>query len=497
MTIAQAAGEQRSRMLATAFLSSIAVRTGEFHEAKLLLDEALTICTDLGDRLATALTLRQLGKYRLALGESDAALQDFERSLIHLRAAGVDYPSEALEWIAATHCARGELETAEQIARQGLQLAQERGIQRRIFNCLSVLGRIAHARHEYAQAVELQMQALGYCQNVGHEPDTAAIVCYLAQSETACGPAYQAAARHHYQEALQLAFKHRLAPVALECLVGTAELLRDINEEAEAAELLHLVVAHPSATHEARQWARQLLAEDTLAAHIAGDNALAWQSAAQHALTLLARPDWGKPRQLTRNFPTKLSPFVGRQQEIADISQNLLNPGCRLLTLVGLGGIGKTRLAIQVAQHLAEHAGAQKLFADGIVFVPLAAVNDVDALALAIAEALDLDSYGLVPVREQLLDALANQRLLLILDNFEQVAAGATLLGEMLAAAPALKLLVTSRVVLELAEAWFYPVGGMSFPTDRSTQPMESFESVQLFIQCARRVRANLQQDCA
>jgi predicted ATPase/DNA-binding SARP family transcriptional activator len=491
LTIAQAAGEPRSRLLAMTYLGSIAVTTGEYATAKTLLDDALAMSTELGDRIATSVILTQLGKYALEQGEHEAALHHLERSLANSRAAGVNYPGEVLDWLCATRCAQGNLNEAEQIGRQALQMAQERGIQRRILTSLSMLGRVAHARQDYAQAVELQTEALVLCQSVAHEPDTAAILRYLADSEAAGGASYHVAGRVHYHEALQLALKHRLAPVALGALVGVAELLRHIHDSERAERLLQLVAAHPACPDEARRRARHLLADAEPIPRVAGDAALAWQAAAQEALDLLARPDWGQARQLTRFLPSHPTPFVGRQQEIADICQNLANSKCRLLTLVGLGGTGKTRLAIQVALHLAESEKWHRLFDDGIIFVPLAAVTEKEGLVVAITEAVGISSYSASPLHGQLLHALSHRRLLLILDNFEQVAAGAELLGEILAAAPAVKFLVTSRVALEVPEAWFYPVGGMSFPSDRSTRPLESFEAVQLFVQCAQRVRAN------
>ena len=500
LTIAQAAGEQRSQLLAMTYLGLIAVTTGDYAEAKTLLDEALTMSTELGDRIATAVILTQLGKYALETGDAIAALRHLEGSLANLRAAGVEYPAEVLDCLCATRRAQGNYATAEQIGRQALQMAQARGIQRRIFASLSMLGDVAYARQDFAQAVDLQTQALQLCRSTGFEPDRASILRYLGHA-TLADPAaqhagdYDAPARQHYQEALQLALKHRLVPIALDCLVGVGELLTRIHKDEQAVTLWQLVATHPAGTHEARLRAQQRLPAPVdghaRASGQVGETKLSWQAVTQHALDLLARPDWGQPRQLARNMPTHLTTFVGRQHETVDICQNLENPNCRVLALVGLGGIGKTRLAIQVAHHLASSERGQRLFCDGIVFVPLVSVTDEEGLISAISEAVGIAAYGTQSLRQQLLSVLANQSLLLILDNFEQLTSGGAFFEAMLNSAPAIKFLVTSRVALEVPVAWFYPVGGMSFPTSLSTIPLESFEAVELFVQCARRVRAN------
>ena len=225
------------------------------------------------------------------------------------------------------------------------------------------------------------------------------------------------------------------------------------------------------------------------------------------------------------NLPTQTTPFVGRAQEVAEIQQRLADPNCRLLTLVGPGGIGKTRLALAVAQQILDFGGGplgaildsvdqknpkskiQNLkFMDGIFFVPLQPLRTVSEIAPAIAAVIGCQFHGSAPPQQQLLDYLRHKQLFLVLDNFEHLLEGVELLPLMLAQAPGVKLLVTAREALRLQEEWFHPVAGMRLPPLRfdgatSTQTAESAEllttsdAAQLFLQSARRSVPNCQPE--
>lgn len=200
------------------------------------------------------------------------------------------------------------------------------------------------------------------------------------------------------------------------------------------------------------------------------------------------------------NLPAQATPFIGRKKELADVVRRFSDPTCRLLTLVGPGGISKTRLAIQTAQTIIETGTG---FTHGLAFVSLTGVSSIGGMISAMAEAVKFTFYSNVPPRQQLLNYLRERNLLLILDNLEHLLAeGSALISDILAAAPAIKILATSREALNLREAWFHPVVGMSFPSPKlASLPeteeeqeqaegwLEKYDSVQLFIQCARRVR--------
>jgi predicted ATPase/uncharacterized protein HemY len=186
-------------------------------------------------------------------------------------------------------------------------------------------------------------------------------------------------------------------------------------------------------------------------------------------------------------LPPQLTPFVGREEELAQISTYLTEPGCRLLTLVGPGGIGKSRLAVQAAEQL----GPPGTFLQGVCFVPLASVAGPQFLVAAIAEAVGLSLLGQEDPKTQLLNFLRDRHTLLILENFEHLLTDVELLVDILTVAQAVKLLVTSRERLNLQQEWLLEVQGLRFPeTERPEMDSpETYSAVQLFMQSANRVR--------
>jgi predicted ATPase/DNA-binding CsgD family transcriptional regulator len=183
-------------------------------------------------------------------------------------------------------------------------------------------------------------------------------------------------------------------------------------------------------------------------------------------------------------YPT---PFVGRAKELVDITTRLLDPDCRLLSLTGLGGSGKTRLAIQAATTLASD------FPHGTVFVGLQSLTQSDLLVHTIAQALGLTLYGEHEPETQLFNHLREKSLLLLLDNFEHLLSGTALISTILAHAPRVKILVTSREALNVQEEWLYPIKGMSIPLSAYARSLEDYEAVQLFLYHARRIQPNFE----
>ena len=194
---------------------------------------------------------------------------------------------------------------------------------------------------------------------------------------------------------------------------------------------------------------------------------------------------------LKHNLPGELTPFIGRAEEVATIRTTLLTPSQRLITLVGEGGIGKTRLALAVAQQVQAH------FPDGIWFAPLAGVTSAenlpDRLASAVAEVMHLTFGGQNSLSEQLFRHLRTKQCLLVLDSFEHLLEGADFILELLRNTNALKILITSRHILNFQAEYSWRVEGLSVPESTQLETISPelllrYESVALFVERARRV---------
>ncbi len=192
------------------------------------------------------------------------------------------------------------------------------------------------------------------------------------------------------------------------------------------------------------------------------------------------------PAHAHHNVPMQLTTLIGRDQDVAVVCELLRNPDTRLVTLTGTGGVGKTRLAIQAATELRDS------FPDGVVFIELAPISDPGLVAAQIAHALDVQEHASRPLAETLQDALRERCTLLLLDNFEHVLDAAPLITTLLATAPGLKVLVTSREVLRLRSEKELPVPPLELPaTQHDMQVAELMQSsaAQLFVARARDVQ--------
>ncbi len=191
------------------------------------------------------------------------------------------------------------------------------------------------------------------------------------------------------------------------------------------------------------------------------------------------------------NLPPQPTPFVGREPEVQELVNLLNDADCRLLTLVGPGGMGKTRLALEVASRQIDE------FKYGVRFVGLAGVTGTEFMVTAVADALNFTFPNQDDPKGQLLTFLREKELLLIMDNFEHLIDGAELVADILTAAPKLKVLATSRESLNLWEEWLRPILGMRYPENDSTEEIDPYSAVKLFADRAKRVRGGFSLEAA
>ena len=183
------------------------------------------------------------------------------------------------------------------------------------------------------------------------------------------------------------------------------------------------------------------------------------------------------------NLPLQLTPLIGREKEVADVCGRLRSSEVRLLTLTGPGGTGKTRVGLQAAAELMDD------FGDGVYFVSLAAITDPMLVAATVAVTFGLKETGGQPLLEVLKDYLREKRMLLLLDNFEQVFEAASIASELLSDAPDMKVLATGRISLRLYGEHEYSVPPLALPDLERPPPVEhltQYEAVRLLIERAQ-----------
>jgi predicted ATPase len=190
------------------------------------------------------------------------------------------------------------------------------------------------------------------------------------------------------------------------------------------------------------------------------------------------------PSTPPHNLPTQLTPLIGRETEITELTQLLNDPKLRLVTILGPGGIGKTRLAMEIAQAQVPN------FPDGVYFAQLAPLNSPNSIVPTIAEAINFSFYENGKPKKQLFDYLGQKQMLLVLDTFEHLLKGTKFILDLLGSTSELKILITSRARLNVQPEQLCPIAGVEVPQQiERHENAINFSGIKLFLQSARRVK--------
>jgi len=181
----------------------------------------------------------------------------------------------------------------------------------------------------------------------------------------------------------------------------------------------------------------------------------------------------------SNSIPIPPTPLIGRESELSVLRQMLADPQCRLITLVGPGGIGKTRLAVEVA------CDQYDKYENGTVFIQMAGLISPSLIAPSIANALGLTIQGAIDPKRQLINHLRNKQVLLVLDNAEHLLGGVNLFSEIIESAPRVQILSTSRESLNLRSEWLFEVKGLPLPRSEEDAEFDKNSAVTLFLQRA------------
>ncbi|MFN8440655.1 MAG: NB-ARC domain-containing protein [Caldilineaceae bacterium] len=454
---------------------------GKIRPAQSMLTEALTLGLAINGPDIVAFAYRYLGLIADAEKDLTLASAHLQESLALYRSIGnTNETALALMYLGDNALARQDDDAAHQLYQESVTFFRQLGNQIVMSYALRHLGYLALRREKTAEAARLCQESLNLNLTVGERQGSAAALVALAT----------VAVRRK-----QLNIAARLLAVADQWLAASHTKLLPFDQKHYTESLAHIHAQLDEATFRSEQAAGKSSSEGDIGDLVASFVALATEKELhqdERAELSLAVTKQDKPSlhdesstpaspAALHNLPTPLTPFIGRTRSLPEILNRLHT--VRLLTLVGPGGMGKTRLALEV--------GRQQLhaYADGVWFVSLAAIYNPATLATAIAAELGLTLQGGEP-GAVLCQLLHQKRMLLILDNFEHLLGGSSeavkLVAELLQRAPGVQILVTSREHLQLRGEQIFTVPPLtSSSATRLADAMDS-SAVRLFVQSAQ-----------
>lgn len=454
IAISQAAHLELHTTQITAPLGLAHGLAGDYAAALAQLEQSLATAEAMGARRFQSLLLDMVGVLWLELGAPDRARAALRRAIALARSAGAGWWLTRIE--ADLALARLRLGEAGHEAPLRALLAEAVGRRQELHaaRCLEALAEMALARGRPRQALAYAEQLVALAAP-GRLREVEARARRL-RGEALLTLARPGEAADELGRALALVVAIGNPRLELDVRAALVQLARTRDEPAAAAE--HEDRRQAIAAALARQLEALLGDADSREQRPAG-------AAHEQGVAHVAR-----------------APLIGRDAELEQLGDLLGDPRVRLVTVSGPGGIGKTRLAVEAARSAADG------FADGLAYVPLAPLAAPEHMVRAVADALGARLDEASDPRRQLLANLRERRALLLLDNFEHMLAGADLVGEILRAAPGVKVLVTSRERLQLSDEVVFALGGMGCPEESVESAAES-PAVQLLLQRARMAR--------
>ncbi len=450
---------------------------GDMRAAEIHLTEALTIGRASHEPAVTAFALRYLGAIAAAQADQATASAHFQASLdLYRNLDNANETALALMYLGDAALAQQDNPRAQQLYQESAALLRRLNNKIVLPYALRHLGYLALWQGDYAAAARLCTESLTLNLAVGERQGSAAALVALAALAAAQAQEARAARLLGIVDNWLTVNRSQLLPFDRARYAATKTTIQ--AQLAPHALVAEQAAAQDMTTDEVLTYARQVTASVKAEPGSQG-------AKVTPALVTLASPTPVSLVTTPHNLPTALTPIVGRARELAEIINRLQT--VRLLTLVGPGGMGKTRLALEVAHQ------QLSAYTDGVWFVSLAALSSPKAIANAIISTLGVTVQG--EPRAALGQLLQHKRMLIILDNFEHLLRDSTegieLLTELVQTAPAVHFLVTSRERLNMRSEQLYPVPALAYSLGSSLADASASASVRLFVQSAQQIQPN------